>query len=192
MTVFKQHSFHAMNEPQGSCIDLNSLADGKMPGLTAACGGALAEAAAVCLEDREHKSGVSLHLTGIRNQQRTLNWAAVTDQQRRCYNDLQEATERGAYGIAILVAKDLTGMVVVERSKKGPGFDYWLGQSDDDDLFANKARLEVSGILAGDDSAIKSRTKLKVDQIKPSAKLAPGYVAIVEFSKPTAHMEVGT
>jgi hypothetical protein len=181
-----------MEDPLRSCIDLNSLADGKMPALTSACGRSLAEAAAVCLEDRDHKSGVSLQLTGIQKQKRDLNWSAVTDQQRRCYNDLQEATEKGAYGIAILVVKELTGLVVVERSKKGPGFDYWLGQSDDDDLFSNKARLEVSGILAGDDSDIKGRTKQKLEQIKPSAKLAPGYVAIVEFSKPTAHMEVGT
>lgn len=61
------------------------------------------------------------------------------------------------------MAKELTSLVVVERSKKGPGFDYWLGQSDDDDLFANKARLEVSGILAGNDSDIKGRTMQKVE-----------------------------
>jgi hypothetical protein len=144
------------------------------------------------LEDRDHKSGVSLQLTGVKKQERVLNWPAVTDQQRRCYNDVQEATERGAYGVAILVVKEVTGLLVVERSKKGPGFDYWLGESDDDDLFANKARLEVSGILSGSDSDIRSRTKQKKEQIEPSAKLATGYVAIIEFSKPTAHLEVGT
>ena len=180
-----------MDESQDNSIDLNSLADG-MPGLTSACGKSLAEAAAVCLEDRKHQSGTSLHLTGFQKQERALNWSTVTDQQRRCYNDLQEATERGACGVAILVVRELTGLLVVERSKKGPGFDYWLGKADDDDLFGNKARLEVSGILSGVDSDIKSRVKQKKKQIEPSAKLAPGYVAIVEFSKPTAHLEVGT
>ena len=31
----------------------------------------------------------------------------MDDQARRCYNDFQEATERGAYGIAILIARQL-------------------------------------------------------------------------------------
>jgi hypothetical protein len=106
-----------MDESPGNSIDLNSLAGG-MPGLTSACGKSLAEAAAVCLEDRKHISGVSLWLTGIQEEERALIWPIVTDQQRRCYNDLQEATERGAYGIAILVAREVTGLLVVERSKK--------------------------------------------------------------------------
>jgi hypothetical protein len=118
-----------------------------------------------------------------------LEWPSVDDQQRRCYNDLQEATERGAYGVAILVVREVTGKVVVERSKKGPGFDYWLGDGDDDLLFSGKARLEVSGILSGTASQIAARVKQKKDQIKPSAHLAPGYIAVVEFGNPTAHVE---
>lgn len=180
-----------MKEALHKSIDLNSLAGG-MPGLTSACGKSLGEAAAVCLEDREHESGVAIQITGIKRHECVLNWNSVTDQQRRCYNDLQEATERGAYGVAILIVKDLTGLVVVERSKKGPGFDYWLAESDDDDLFSNKARLEVSGILSGSGSDIKARVKQKNEQIKSSATLATGYVAIVEFSKPAACLEVGT
>src|ERR1035438_522994 len=39
-------------------------------------------------------------------------------------------------------------MVVVLRSRKGTGFDYWLGKGGDA-AFAAKARLEVSGILDG-------------------------------------------
>jgi hypothetical protein len=143
-----------------NCIDLNSLADG-MPGLTAACGRFLGEAAAVCLEDRSHKPGVLLSLTGLELREHSLKWTPVTGQQRRCYNDLQAATECGACGVAILLVKAVTGLVVVERSKKGPGFDYWLGESDDDELFTNHARLEVSGILSGSDSDIKSRTRKK-------------------------------
>jgi hypothetical protein len=113
----------------------------------------------------------------------------VDDQARRSHNDLQEATERGAYGIAILIVCDLTGMVVVERSKKGPGFDYWLGDEDDDLLFAGKARLEVSGILSGSRSQVQARVRQKKEQVKPSDHLAPGYVAVVEFGTPTACVE---
>lgn len=101
---------------------------------------------------------------------------------------MQEATERGACGIAILLAKEVTGKVVVERSKKGLGFDYWLGKDDNDEL-TFEARLEVSGILLGSSSDIHARVKQKKAQVVPSNHLAPGYVAVVEFSKPTAHMD---
>jgi hypothetical protein len=173
----------------GKKINLTLLADG-MPGLTPACGTTLAEAAAVCLEDRNHQVGVKLRLNGMNVDVFQLEWSSVDEQQRRCYNDLQEATEWGAYGVAILVVKELTGKVVIERSKKGPGFDYWLGEDDDDLLFYGKARLEVSGLLSGSPGEILTRVKQKKNQIKASDHLAPGYVAIVEFGEPTAHVEV--
>ena len=174
----------------GSKINLASLSDG-MPGLTPACGTTLAQAAAVCLEDREHQVGVQLHLGGMKPDVVELEWSAVDEQQRRCYNDPQEATERGACGVAILVVKELTGKLVIERSKKGPGFDYWLGEKDDDNtLFSGLARLEVSGILSGTSSQIDTRLKQKKEQVKPSDHLAPAYIAVVEFGKPIAHLEV--
>lgn len=169
-------------------LNLALLGEG-MPGLTPAGGTVLAEAAAVCLEKQNHQLGVELKLAGIAKDSFQLHWASVDDQQRRCHNDLQEATERGACGIAILITKELTGKVVVERSKKGPGFDYWLGDEDDDLLFTGKARLEVSGILEGTTTEIHARVKQKKAQIAPSDHLAPGYVAVVEFSKPIAHVE---
>jgi hypothetical protein len=162
-----------------------------MPGLTPACGTMLAECAAVCLEDRAHLRGTRLHTSGHSICDYQLEWGPVDDQQRRCYKDLQEATERGATAIAILVLKELTDLVVIERSKKGPGFDYWIGKDDDDLLpFANKARLEVSGILDGTTSEINTRIKQKRQQISPSDGAAPGYIAVVEFSRPLAHVEL--
>src|SRR5260370_18901814 len=170
-------------------LNLVALAEGSMPGLTRACGTSLAEAAAVCLEERQHRTGVTFHLTGVRAEQFSMEWPPVDDQARRCYNDLQEATERGPYGIAILIVCDLAGMVVVERSKKGPGFDYWLGNGDDDLLFAGKPRLGVSGILSGSRSQAQARMRQKKEQGKPSDHLAPGYVAVVEFGTPIACVE---
>ena len=181
-------------------INLAALSDG-MPGLTPACGTMLAESAAVCLEDCEHQTGVQVQLRlvgmpitfealGIMPIEAFhLEWSAVDEQQKRCYNDLQEATERGACGVAILLLKELTGKVVVERSKKGPGFDYWIGAAEDEFLFTGKARLEISGLLSATPSEIKARAKQKKTQIKPSQHLAPGYVAIIEFGSPTAQVE---
>src|SRR5690349_14581170 len=115
-------------------LHLLALAEG-MPGLTVAWGTTLAEAASVCLEERGHQIGIALNLTGLKTGQYPMEWQAVDEQVRRCYNDLQVATELGAYGIAILIIKDITGKVVVERSKKGTGFDYWVGDEDDNTLF---------------------------------------------------------
>ncbi len=169
-------------------INLAALCDG-MPGLTPACGTSLAESAAVCLEDREHHVGAILRLTGLKTAAFRIEWPPVDEQQRLCYNDIQEATERGAYGVAILMVREITGKVVVERSKKGPGFDYWIGENDDDSLFSGKARLEVSGILSGTAAQIDARVRQKKAQIKPSDHLAPGYIAVIEFGSPSAHVE---
>jgi len=97
-----------MDSPTDKSIVLASLGEG-MPGLTTASGVMLAESAAVCLENREHRTGVQLNLTGMQLHTFRLEWFAVDEQQRRCYNDLQEATERGAYCVAILLVKELTG-----------------------------------------------------------------------------------
>lgn len=175
----------------GANIHLSLLGAG-MPGLTPICGLMLAEAAAVCLEDRTHKTGVTFDLAGIATEQLLLEWDAVDEQKRKTYHDMQEATEWGACGLAILMIKRATGQVVLERSRKGLGFDYWIGSEDVDtgaDLFAGKARLEVSGILEGTQSQLKARVKQKKLQIEPSKAIAPGYVAVTEFSAPVTHVE---
>lgn len=169
-------------------MHLAELCEG-MPGLMPASGKMLGESAAICLESRNHHSGVKLALAGLSSNIILLEWSTVDDQQRRCYWDMQEATERGACGVAILVVREVTGEVVVERSKKGTGFDYWLGDKDDDLLFVGKTRLEVSGILSGTTGEISSRIKKKKEQMKPSEHLAVGYVAVIEFGTPIAQLE---
>ncbi len=77
-------------------------------------------------------------------------------------------------------------MKSVERSVKGPGIDYWLGDSPGSDgIFQGAARLEVSGILDGDDVKIAARLRVKLRQTGPSDESGLlAYVAIVEFRKP--------
>jgi hypothetical protein len=169
-------------------LDLSLLGVG-MPGLTSACGTTLAESAAVCLEDQQHQVGATVTLSGIQHTRLSLVWAPANDQMRRCYHDLQVATEFGACGIAILIVQHITGMVVIERSRKGTGFDYWLGDRDDDKLMEGKVRLEVSGILDGDVNSVSRRTSLKKRQIGKTDEIAPGYVGIVEFSTPIVCVE---
>lgn len=169
-------------------LNLASLSNG-MPGLTPAGGTVLAEAAAVCLENRSHAQGVLLAVKGEKEADYPLMWVAVDEQQRRCHNDLQEATERGASGIAILLLEEMTGMTVLNRSMKRTGFDYWIGKPGDDSLlFQGKTRLEVSGILQGTHGAVATRVKKKLAQVKPTDKQAPAFVAVVEFGSPKSEV----
>jgi hypothetical protein len=174
-------------------LNLSDLAIG-MPGLTPAKGLSLAEAAAVCLESNDHESGVPTTMTGDQLTACAMHWQAVTQQQRDTYADMQEATEDGAAGVAILVANQAMGLSVMERSYKGTGFDYWMGDAtqhdEDDELpFHNLTRLEVSGILQGDAARIARRVRVKLDQVEPTDHIGPAIIVVVEFGGPVIHME---
>jgi hypothetical protein len=86
-----------------------------------------------------------------------------------------------------LLVIDRTEYTVIERSRKGTGFDYWLG-TEADTLFQNKARLEVSGIRSGDAHDIRRRTKQKRRQIRPAAEALQAFVIVVEFGTPRAQV----
>ena len=107
---------------------------------------------------------------------------------RRCWNDQDYATEQGAYSVALLLIQRLTSFTVVERSRRGTGFDYWLGNvSDSAELpFEKSARLEVSGIRRGERRQVRSRVTLKGAQVQAVDSLSPAYIAVIEFSQPLA------
>lgn len=176
--------------PTPPLLDLRKFGEGPgLPALTVAAGRFLAEAAAVCLESQGHVPGVTLAARAPDPVAFTLQWPEVSDQTRRTFNDMQDATEFGACGIAILLVLALTGFTVVERSRKGTGFDYWLGHPTGLP-FQNKARLEVSGILRGTEGQIAARMREKLKQTEASDEtLLPAYAVVVEFSRPRA--EVG-
>jgi hypothetical protein len=149
------------------------------------------EAAAVCLEEQEHRDCVSLKIDGRQGCELEIHWQAIDATARRFNADQEVATEYGAYGIAALIIPFLTGLTVIERSIKSRefGFDFWLGSINDlEPLFQQKARLEVSGIRRGSKSLIQSRVNIKLRQIAPSDALAPGYVCVVEFSTPRSRI----
>lgn len=173
-----------MGESASKSIHLNTLREGA-PGLTSAVGSSLAEAAAVSLEDQKHASGVAMRVTGDASETFAVEWDPATDQMRRTWADEQVASEHGAYGCAMLVIEQLTGLQVVQRSRKGTGFDWWLGTRHGPKLFQEKARLEVSGIRKGGESDVAARTSQKVKQTKQSdATRLPAWAVVVEFSEP--------
>lgn len=167
-------------------IDLSKLGEG-LPAITPAFGQVLAEAGGVCLESQGHSQGDALEVTGDRSKRYSLAWPPVTEQALRCWNDAEVATEHGAVGVAVLLAKKEIGYAVVERSRKGTGFDYWMG--DDTEVpFQNKARLEISGIRSGDDRDVRARVRQKLKQTNPSDGALPAYVVVVEFGAPLAEV----
>jgi hypothetical protein len=130
-------------------LPLSKLKEG-FSGVTPALGEVLFETCLVCLSNQRHNSGVELQVRGDVTASFALTWGmTATDQMRRSWADLQEATELAATGIAILLILELTNYTIVQRSQKGTGIDYWLGdRSASTSLpFQNLARLEVSGIL---------------------------------------------
>lgn len=167
-------------------LNLNDLSAGQ-PGLTSESGGSMAQCAAVCLESQGHTSGTELSVRGYITNNPILEWPTVTDQVRRTWADIREATEKGAEGIAILLIKQEMGYAAIERAAIGTRIDRWLGEESDAPDLQRKARLEVSGILNGSDGAVKRRSRAKMDRINPEGRL-PAYVVVVEFSRPLAEV----
>ena len=166
-------------------LDLNDLGHG-LPAITSFFGMALAEAAGVCLESQNHAQGVELCIRGYSNKSCLLAWPEVTEQTRRCWNDPEEATEYGAVGIAVLLAPKVIGYTVIERSVRGTGFDYWMGE--ESNHFEYKARLEISGIRKGNYRDVKARIRQKLIQTGRSDGSLPTYVIVVEFGRPLAEV----
>jgi len=136
---------------------LTQLAEG-LPAVTPAFGAALAEAGAICFEKQNHPNGVELNVDGAFTAKYKVYWQKVTDQMMlRCWNDYEVTTEHAAYGVAFLLICDLTEYTVIERRRKGDGFDYWLGEGKSEEKlpFQKKARLEVSGIRRGNYSVYR-------------------------------------
>ncbi len=170
-------------------LDLNDLGAGDIPAITPAVGNALAEAASICLESQGHTQGVQLTIRGCRENTHVLTWNPVAAQAQLSWNDPDYATEKGAEGIAILVAKAEFGYSIIRQSWKCTGFDYWMGDASEEG-FGDKAGLEISGIRKGEDSAIRARVREKLRQAGRSANSGlRTYVIVVEFGRPVTEVQ---
>ena len=170
-------------------LDLNILSEGDIPAISQSVGVFIAEAGGVCFEHHSHKKGNSLSVRGYRNSQYTLNWPLITSQSLAAWNDLDQATEYGAVAVAVLVAKAEIGYEILRQSRKGTGFDYWIGSASEEG-FVEKAGLEISGILNGDDRTIKARVREKLNQtVQSDQSKLELYVIVVEFGRPIAEVQ---
>jgi hypothetical protein len=175
--------------PEIERINIEILKEG-LPGISGGMGNHLIEGCVVCLHRSNHLSETIISIGGDIEISYSLEWnIQFTDQLDRSWKDQIYATEHGAVCIAILIALKLTDYTILERSIRTTGFDYWLGNKDDDGiLFQKKARLEISGIFKGDKKSIKKRVDLKLTQTNQSDSLnIPAYISIIEFSEPCAN-----
>src|SRR5262245_51936941 len=157
--------------------------------LPSASGIHLAHAAAICLHDRGHRTGVHLRVHGEVEDTLEVHWRfPITRAMESFWNDMQVATGQGAYGISLVLLHEVRNWQVVERSRKKSGFDWWLGTADN--YFQQKIRLEVSGILRGDIARIKSSATEKRRRLRRYPMVvSPAIVAVVEFGTPLVWIE---
>jgi hypothetical protein len=172
-----------MTEPAPLTLEDLSV---NFPHIPPECGTVLVQSAVLCLEGQGHKSGALLTVRGSFNTAFRLLWSMdVTEAMRRYWNDPDETAEQGAYGLALLMLRSLTRLTVLERSRKGTGFDWWLAS--EDNLFQAAARLEVSGIMRGSARRVNGRLKERMAQTERSdPSRLTAYVAVVEFGGPMA------
>ena len=170
-------------------LNISELNNG-LPTITSSYGQEMAEAAVFCLQKNSHQSEKCILncIKTIKNDTTDfqLIWDELDPRVENTYSDIEEATEHGAMGLAMLLSIKLTKYKTVKRSMKGGGFDYWIGDKDGN-MFQEKARLEVSGIFQGNDSQFKSRVKQKFKQTNISDSSGfDCFVSVIEFSKPMA------
>lgn len=166
-----------------------------VPALTKSLGLVHAEAASVCLEERGHGLDCTITLKSSTEgvQKFRLLRLKVTQRMKNAYNDMQYATQKGAEGIAFLIIQFVDPVKVIRQSRKGTGFDYWLGSRDHNKLvFQDAGRLEVSGILIekGTNKVDYRITKKRKQTNQSDASGLNAYHIVVEFQTPKASLDV--
>ena len=145
------------------------------------------------LDRQGHASGVILQVV----QENAVDCAfsliwelEVTAQLRKAHADSAESVEDSAKALSFLLIRELTPYTAVEQAQRGTTVDYFLSVKDrnDDLIFNNTARLEISGINVGDMKQVDARVKDKLDRLKDDH--LPAYVVVVEHKAPLAKMAV--
>lgn len=146
------------------------------------------EAFMVCMHKCEHKTGKILQLSGDLKKTLSLQWEDYFDEQiDSAWQDEIEYTDNGAVCLSALLVKECTDYTIIRRARIGTGIDYWLGK-ENDILFQDSARLEISGIFEeSKTNTVQKRFNKKKRQVQSSDSTSlPVYISIIEFSSPKA------
>jgi hypothetical protein len=161
-------------------------------GLTEALATAYAEGATVCLQ-RHHSSPKTVHVNGDDGVagDYLASWTPPTERQHAAWENQDDATRDGAYGMVIAAAEAHFGYFVVGRARTGTGSDYLFStepydQSADERLDFQELelhRLEVSGIdRCASEAQLDARLQMKLQQLRDGRSALPGIAGVVAFN----------
>jgi hypothetical protein len=162
-------------------LQLHDLAE-RHPGVSPGISASYSEAATVCLH-RHHSPPVDLRLERTTPIAAAATWSEPDDLLRRAWANEVDATEAGAYCVALAALEVTDGLVAVARAETRTGADYYLGPAGQDasDLESTR-RLEVSGIDVGGDSSVKTRLRQKMEQAAAGRSSLPAIATVVGFA----------
>lgn len=172
-------------------IALNDIQKG-MTGITPIEGANLLENFVAIMHTCKHVSPTKMTMQGMIDDSCCIEWEdTYTQQMANTYADTQDATERAGVCISVLLTKALTGYTVIQRSWKGTGCDYFLGD-DSSEWFDIKARLEVSAIYKENSSNnIRQRFVQKCKQVEKTDDMGiPAYISVIAFDSPKAYFDI--
>jgi len=164
------------------------------PGITEHQSGALCEAAAVCLA--RHHSPPKQFAVRCDEENHTvgLNWPMPSRQVLSSQANTDDATRDGAYAISLLFVNNILHLVAVGRAEKGSGADWLVTRPETAETHATGFpilegpdiyRLEVSGVDRG---TLRSRMKMKEQQLLRGNSSCPGIAAVVGFERAEVQM----
>ena len=186
------HFMHIPSEPAAShrALSLDSL--GQLLSITDRAAGYYKEKCMVCFHSHGHTTGVRLTVVyKDSNEVCQVVWSGdVTRELRRHHADLVAATDPAACAIALSLVEEFTEYSGFRQASRGTTVDYYLvrGRPDDDLIFNEAARLEVSGILRETEgNTVEGRIGQKLRRLRPEGDL-PTLIVVVEFSQPWSKM----
>lgn len=171
----------AVAKPKLPELPVHDLAE-RHYGLTSAIGEGYTEAARICF-NRHHKSPVDVSLLDDGEESAArVRWKKPTKRELGAWANEIDATEAGAYGVAIAACELSCGLYAVHRAETKTGADYYLrassGPTEDlEDCF----RLEVSGVDRGSASDVGQRLRQKLEQAERGKSNLPAIAGVVGF-----------
>ncbi|UBF29285.1 hypothetical protein K9N68_16490 [Kovacikia minuta CCNUW1] len=169
-----------MAENNPPLLPLQNMAE-RHQALTPSVAGSYLEAARVCL-DQHHVSPKEFTLENDKIESiAKLEWESADNRIQAAWANVIDATEAGAYALAIAATELLKGMVAVHRAETMTGADYYIAPAGEElEDLEHWWRLEVSGTHS-DKSEVKRRLRVKIDQARQGNSNRPALAAVIGF-----------
>lgn len=141
------------------------------------------EAARVCLHRHHVSPAEFVLLDNGREERASAEWAMPDERLEKAWSNKDDATRDGAYALSLAAIELTRGLVAIGRAETRTGADYYIGdptiQPKD---FEASFRLEVSGIDAGGEAAIRARLRDKLEQARKGKSDLPAIASVVGFA----------